>query len=263
MKKNKVKDEIFIINQPSHAVLSLVVVDSEFPIPELSHEVMERLKDSSDVFLVFSDKYFSKSKKINKNKFANLYGVCGWIDSMDNLYYTILKAVQYSIEIFANKHVAYSLINMSDVKNLGNSYFDNILSVTGSTVTKPIFKLRRLNSREFFDIYSEYSEDENKKKKGCKIINRIFKKEEDNTCSITNMFSSYTSTSTSMFFKKNTMNLFINFRDDEKSKSYIDSFDTSDFRNFFASMVKYLGISIIDSSIERLNVGNLSNNESI
>ena len=257
MGKNKIKDEIFVINQPKHAILSLVVVDCEFPIPELSHEVMEKLKDSSDVFLVFSDKYFSKSKSINKNKFANLYGVCGWIDSEDNLYNTILKSVQYSIEIF-NKHVSFSIINMSDVKSLGENYFSNILNITGSTVTKPIFKLRRLSSREFYNIYSNET-DEPKKK--TTIFNKIFNKDGDEDMS--NMFNSYTSSSTSMFFKKNTMKLFIDFWEDKKSKTYIDSFDTGDFRDFFASMVKYLGISIIDCNMEDLNIGNLSNNESV
>jgi hypothetical protein len=80
---------------------------------------------------------------------------------------------------------------------------------------------------------------------------------------MSNMFNSYTSSSTSMFFKKNTMKLFIDFWEDKKSKTYIDSFDTGDFRDFFASMVKYLGISIIDCNMEDLNIGNLNNNESV
>ena len=234
------KDDIFVLHQPKYAILSIVLANSKFPLSEKQHNQISKLEEFSDVFFIFSDTIFPESSRVDKNKFASLYEGCGWINGGDNLCQTFLKTLLYSLEIFET-HVGFCIINMDDLEYTDvENYVSNIRSITASSSTNPVFKIERLGSEEFYDIYL-------KKNSG------VFKKSNP----IENMYCSYTSPSKILYFKRSTAGTFIDFWRSSENNSYINSFSQSDIRYFIASMTKFLTLQTIDSSIYDLDIGRL------
>ena len=230
------KDDIFILHQPTHSVLSIILVNTDFPLTESSHNKISNLVEFSDVFFIFPE----KSRSIRKDKFTSLYEGCGWVESGQSLCETYLKTLLYSLEIF-EKHVGFCLYNLSDLDDFNIEVNKNkILELTASSVGSPIFKTRRLGSNEFYEIYK-------------KSNSGIFSKVSDSE----NMYCSYTSDSKLLYFKRSVAGLYVNFWQSSENNKYIKSFSISDPRYFFASMTKFLTIGTIDSEVEDLNIGTL------
>lgn len=244
--KNKInrnmKNEIYVLNQPQRSIISLVLVDSQLPLEQTEHEKIDKLRNFSDVFFIFSDDIFSETKKIEKNKFTSLYEACGYIDGGSELCEMYLKTILYCLEIFEH-HVGFCIIRLSDLKSVDvDRCENNIVSLTASSVSSPVFKTRRLTSDEFYDIYKKSNSG-----------NIIFKKQQDTT----NMYCSYTSESNILFIKRATLGTIIDFWKSSSPNKYIDSFSITDPRYFFASIMRYLTIKTIDSEVENLDIGKL------
>ena len=75
-------DEMYVINQPKHSIVSLVVFNDN--ITEEIHKNLAKLNDISDIIFIFS----RDQRRINKNKLTSLYNSCGWIESFDNIGFT-------------------------------------------------------------------------------------------------------------------------------------------------------------------------------
>lgn len=235
------KDEIFILHQPKYAVFSVVSVNSSFPLSQKQHLEVDKLREFSDIFFIFSDKDFPESSKVDKNKFTSLYEGCGWIDCGENLCETFLKTLQYSLEIF-EKHVGFCIINLSDLENTNvEKYSGKVITMTASTSSSPVLKIDRLDSEEFYNIYT-------KKNTG------LFKKSNP----LENMYCSYKSTTNIVYFKRSIAGLLINFWKSSENNKYIKSFEQNDLRYFIASVFKFLTISTLDSDISDLDIGTLA-----
>ena len=229
------KNEVFILRQPKYSIISLVFINSELPLKLEQHDKIQDLNNFSDVLFIFPN-----TPSIDKNKFTSLYEGCGWIECGPNLCETYLKTILYSLEIF-EKHVGYCLINIENIGKINIvKNIDKIRSITASTVTNPIFTIKRLSSQEFYDIYK-------------KSNSGIFKTKEDTK----NMYCSYTSSSNILYFKRSIAGMFVNFWKSSENNKYISSFSIQDPRYFFASLTKFLEIKTIDSDIESLDVGKL------
>ena len=228
------KDEIYILHQPKHSVISIVLVDSEFPVPQEQHESLDRLLEFSDVFFVFP----KSVRGIGKEKFTSLYEGCGWIEEDLGLPETYLHTILYSLEIF-ECHVGFCISRLSD---LTPDIIDSqkIINITGSSLGSPVFKTRKLTSHEFYDIYKETN-------------SGIFKTRPDSS----NMYASYTSGSPILYFKRSNLGTIIDFWRSSEDNKYIKSFTLSDPRYFFASVCKFLGIGTLDSDIHDLDIGRL------
>lgn len=240
------KDEIYVINQPKHSIVSLVLFDEY--INEERHSNITKLNEISDVIFIFSGDY----KKINKNKLTSLYNSCGWIESYDNLGFTLFKTLDYCINIF-QCHSTFLLMNMFDLININEKFFDNIESVNGSSIVKPIFKLKQLSAEDYKRIYirKEINNDSflNKIRKLFKLQDELEEENDDN------MFCSYTSDSKALVFIRPTIIKLIEFNN---NNIYSELFNNkTDCRYLFASMTKYLNIEIIDCNIEDLKIGKL------
>lgn len=229
------KDEIYVLNQPKHSIISLVLVDrKEFPLPDSEHESISKLHEFSDVFFIFP----KDIKGIRKDKFTSLYEGCGWTEEDTNLPETFLHAILYSFEIF-ECHVGFCISRLSDLKP---EIIDGpkIVTLTASNLGSQIFKTRKLGSQEFYDIYKETNLG-------------ILKRRSD----FSNMYASYTSESPILYFKRSGLGVVIDFWRASEDNKYVRSFTLNDPRYFFASVCKYLGIKTIDSDVHDLNVGSL------
>lgn len=231
-KLKHMKDEIYILHQPKHSIISIILVNSEFPIQESQHESLSKLIEFSDVFFIFP----SSVKGINKEKFTSLYEGCGWIEEDTRLSETYIRSILYCLEIF-ECHIGFCISRISDLKpEIIDS--QKIISLTGSSLGSPIFKIRKLTSPEFYDIYKETN-------------SGIFKSSRDNS----NMYASYTSESPILYFKRSNLNLIVDFWNE--NNKYTNSFTLSDPRYFFASTCKFLEINVINSDLCDLDIRKL------
>lgn len=231
------KDEIYILHQPKHSIISLVLIDKkEFPLLDSEHDSISKLLEFSDVFFIFP-RY---ARGIQKEKFTSLYEGCGWIEEgVEGLIDTYLHTILYCLEIF-ERHIGFCISRISDLRP---EIIDpsKIINLTSSNIVSPVFETRKLDSLEFYDIYKESN-------------SGIFKPSKDSS----NMYASYTSGSPILYFKRSNLGILVNFwKSASKDNKYIRSFTLSDPRYFFASVCKFLEISTINSDIHSLDIGNL------
>ena len=260
------KDVIYLMNQPKHSILSIVVLKDIFPLSEKIHEVIEKLLEKSDVILVYSEKYFPNINKINKDRFANIYRVNGWISSDNNLAKTIISVLSYSLNIFKS-HTTFVLVNSDDLEDYDNNLLENIQTAS-LTISRPVFKTKRLSSDQYYQIYKEddnIQETESKEtffKKIKKVIKYCYRKFTKKPLVINKSdyllrsYSSYTTDSKAFLFKTVTATNIVEFAKDPLQKDYINSFDWSDFRYFFTSVIKKLNLETINANLneEGLNL---------
>lgn len=237
------KDEVFVLNQPCHTIFSLVVVDSVFPISSDVHDALGKLAEVSDLVFVFSDNF---GGSINRMKFSSLYNACAWLDSGDSISDSLFKVLQYDLEVFEGQHISYLVYNSSDLTYIGNEFIDQIQKINMMSISKPIFKSRRLSSEEYYEIYKLGNNEKSKL--------RIFESKKEKKSDISNMYCSYTSDSSVLFFKRGTIDLFVKFWCDPETKAYIGTFQKWDCRYLFASLTKRLGIDTFDCNIEELKI---------
>ena len=240
------KDEMYVVNQPRKSIVSLVLFDEN--ITDEIHNNIVKLNEISDVIFIFSKDY----KRIDKNKLTSLYGACAWIESYDNLGFTLFKVLSYCVEIF-RVHNSFLLMNMCNLVGIDDKFFNNIKSVNSSSITKPIFKLRQLSAEDYKQIYT-------KKEVGRgSFLDRIRKLfgvgDELENENKDNMFCSYTSDSVALVYFRPIITKMIEFNN---NNVYSELFDNmSDCRYLFASMTKYMNLDIKDCSIENLAIGKL------
>lgn len=229
------KNEIYILHQPKHSILSIVLVDKkEFPLSEHEHQSISEIQEFSDIMFVFP--WYAKG--IQPEKFTSLYGGCGWIRENDSLIETYMKTILYGLEIF-ERHVGFCISRLSDLGKIqGKIQGNKILTLTASNMSSAVFKTRKLNSDEFYEIYKESR------------INSIFRPHDTS-----NMYASYTSDSAVLYFKRSNVGTIVDFWKSSDNNKYIKSFILEDPRYFFASVCKFLNISTIDSDIQDLDIG--------
>lgn len=258
MKENLNREAVYVLNQPKHIILSIVVVDCQVPLKTAMHHDLDKLVRYSDVIFIFCNK-FSSNKKIDKRKFTSLYQACGFVESSGNLAKTLFTVLEYSKEIF-KKHIGITISNLDDI-DVTDTQIKNLIEINGSAIMKPVFKIRRLESNELFEIYErdvESEEIEAKFKLTTSILNLIDRKNKIITDDDYGMFKCYTSDSKLLYFKNGTINLILNFVNSPKSTNYINSFENElDIRSVLSSMIKKLGIDNLNQNIEDLEINNL------
>lgn len=240
------KDEMYVVNQPKHSIVSLVVFNSD--ITDNTHKNIIKLCEMSDVVFIFPK---DTDRRIDRNKLTTLYSGCSWMDSYDNLGFTIFKVLEYCINIFQSHHT-YLITSISELSDICSEFFEKVVTVNASNVKDPIYKLTQLSGDEYKNIYTR------KIVKNDSFLNKIRKffgyddeLEEDND---ENTFCSYTSESKVLVYFRQTILKLIEFNN---SNVYSELFTADDPRYLFASMTKYLGIDIINCSVEDLSIGKL------
>lgn len=249
------KDEVYVLNQPKHLILSIIVVDTKFPLSQKTHENLSKLLEISDIGLVFSDKYFPEQLKIDKRKFSSLYQSCFFIDSEYNVGLTVMKSLLYGRAIFDN-HIGYTISMLSDLENLVPDDLDKLLKITGSSIAKPVFKIRRLDTNEFFEIYNK---DDKKEKSPTKIslYRKILERLRGNELQNDErrMYSIWHSNSKFMHFKSSVVGLICEeYCLNDKNLEVINTFDEADPRYLFSSLIKMMGIDILNLDLKDVSL---------
>lgn len=243
MKRNLKFDSFFILNQPKHITLSIVVI-TDVPLLEKEHNNLDKLSETSDIMFIFSKNLLN----INKRKFTSLYNGCGYVTEGDSMTTTLLNTFEYSKEIF-KKHIGTLIIN--NASNLGdeniNKLLKNIMEVNNSSIIKPILNIKRLNSGEVFNIY---------KIKNKNIFKKLINKQED----FLGMHSLYTSESKFIYFKNKTIDIILKLIQEDYfiDIKYVESFKNYDVRYFLSSVIKKLNIDNLNQDIEELEINKLS-----
>lgn len=260
------KNEIYVLNQPKKLINALVVVTGNFPLDEKIHEGLFKLKEVADITFIFNSFHFKEIWNIDKRKFSNLYGATSFIISEYNLGESIFKVLDYSTNIF-QKHTGFIITDTNT--EITDEDCKKLLEVTGSSIAKPILKIRKLNSEEFFNIYKkEDITDEIVKSKSnsfiLKIINLIFnnfnisKINEEDLVNDYDSYCTHTSESSIVYLRSNTVNLLLFEYRSENIKNIVNSFLLkSDFRYMLSSLIKYLEINNLDIDFKNLEINKL------
>ena len=226
------KGEFYILQQPKKLVLSIVLVDSELPLSEEVHQRLIDLSETCDILFIFPE--YTK-RKISAENFGSLYSACGYLEvSGERGSEVLMRAFEYEKEIFEGKHSLILYTQTSDFTELGR---EKILEITASGIVKPIFKTRRLNSAEFFDIYKNNPGKEN-------WLDRFFLIPLKETTGTDNIYSSCTTESKEILVRPLVVDKFLEFWRKEGT-GYVYSFSNPDLRVFLASMCSKLGIEVL------------------
>ena len=242
MKRQTNKEQVYVINQPRHITSSIIVLGDVFPLHQEAHNDIEKLCEISDVLFIYAPKHFTRQKEINFNKFSSLYKSCAWIESGACLGSTLLHMIEYDQEIFGCHR--NTIILNSD--KLGNIDTEKLVSLSSSSLSKPILEIERLSSEEFYEIYheDEYTNP---------ILNYLKPKKE----ALERAFCSYRVTSDLAIFREDTLNTIMKFYDnpeDEFPKQYVRTFTEDDVMYMLGSLIKYLGIDYLDRNYKDIKL---------
>lgn len=263
MKKSKIeKDEMYVINQPKHLLLSIILMDNNYyPIQEEIHNNICRLSEVSDIVFIFSDNHFNNSG-IYKDKLTSLYQGCAFVDSQGNLPRTIFKVLLYDKEIFS-RHIGITISLCQDlIFDDPEKLIKNLEKVNQSRIVKPIFNIYRLSSDEIYQFYhNEESIIENLSDYSFWPISNLFPKikmEEDRDA-VDCRFCTWGSYSKVLYFRNSTINIFLEqlVSKEEDFYKFIDTFTDPNPGYLFSGLVKKNGIECLDYSIEDLEVNEI------
>ena len=262
--KNKENNSkrVFVVNQPKHLIATIIVIDDILPLPEQIHKVLCKLSEKTDIMFIFKSPSFNK---VHKDKFASLYQGCSWVDSTNELVsVSLFNLLLYCLKIF-NKHLGYLIISsesLLDEKIFSDKFFNNLEQLTESTVTKPIYKIRRLNSSELYRFYSKSTNELNREEIKDFGVNNLFKfllpSIEDNTDKVIDCrYCTWTSDSNALFLKMKIVENIVIKCSTGGFMNYIKTFTDNDSRYFIVNLIKLMGIENIDYNLEDLDIKKL------
>lgn len=243
----KKKNEIYVLKQPTKAIATIVVVDTEFPLNSSIQDNIDKLNKVSDIIFMFSDTFNKHSEGIDKNKFSSLYEASAWIEEGGSVPETFFKILRYCREIFDMKF-GYGIIGMSDLcKEFPiDDIVNNISRIkTGDINNLSYFNIER-HSREF--LYELYKLPPKKS-----FFKKLLPERNKISPELAGMFCTYRSNSKYLYLNNSLIENFLRFQDEDVTKQYIKSFQEEfDIRYLVASLVKYLGIDVIEKNLETL-----------
>ena len=262
MKEKENRDGIFVVNQPKHLIATIIVIDNTLPLPEEAHKVLCRLSDKTDIMFIYRSQEFNK---VSKDKFATLYQGCSWINSTDRSTSRSLFSILIYCTCIFNKHLGYLVISSETLLKediFSDKFFNNLEQVTESTIVKPIYKTRRLDSNELYKFYSKSAIDVNEEIRnincfGLNWFNFLLSPEDSAKSRVDCRYCTWTSDSNAMFFKKKVIEQIVGKYGAEDFEDYIKTFTDNDVRYFLVNISKLMGIDNIDYNLEDLDIKKL------
>lgn len=247
-------NEIYVINQPRRIIISLIVVDQDLktPLNKDVHESLEKLREYSDLFFIFTDQH----KNVDKIKFTSLYRGCGFIVSPDNkIGRSIIKALKYDLEIFSDtrNHLAITVSRITDTNKSDN--YERLLMMVGK-ISWPVFECRTLDSGEFHNIYTitqDTLNDNGGNRSIFKTLLGMLRRKKEVDSDGIGMFNTWHSETDLLYFPSVVIERFlkgseINF------ETWVDTFDTLDPRYMFASLTNLLNIKILNINYSKVKI---------
>jgi len=222
-------DSMYVINQPKRKILSAIVIDAselDNPLSNEIHEGLDKISEMSDIVFVFPE---IAQKKIDCEKFTNLYSGCAWIIGEWNE--TLFTVLEYASEIF-NTHVGYVILDLKDVP----SYPTNtVFNITISDSKSIIFKIDRKTPEELFSYYKVIREVPDKK------IWEMWRRP-DKSLPRNNFYTLWGTESKFIYLRPQHIGKLLELRE------ISNTFDN--YRDFFSSATKNLELTHLDRNIE-------------
>ena len=255
------KDCMYVLDQPKHAIASIIFVRTDFIIPvlELVHKNLDNLGLISDLIFIFSDKYEklkeNKQKKVNPRKFSNLYRACSFFcGSKSVVPEPLLEVLLYCQEVF-NHHAAYIItdtLKLGDIE-LTEKALSNIQVVAMSEIKRPVIEIDRLSADELGEIYYMRNQ-----------TNWIKLFRESRRGCGDREFTTHSSDSPLVFLKSYAAEQILREYKENKEdflNNYLLSFSEADFLYFLASYIMRLELGMIPNTVTNLIVNDLRGNK--
>lgn len=243
------KNVMFVTNNPKHVILSVVIINKEFPLSDKEHEAIDNLNEVSDVVFLFTD-----TTNINPTKFSMLYNASGYVVSDNNVTSTFCYLVDY-VKTIWNKHEKVVVISRfrDQLGELTKQYVSKFQAVYSLGFQDSIFLKDRLTAEDCFDIYKKDNNDEDDRaeESGWKIKLFGSKKNED----VEDIDKAYTThfANSIVFINSDLLRAIINVFDEDKR--FVQSFDSyEDPLPFLASLTEYKNTKVMNSVVGELNV---------
>ena len=261
--KYMISDEVFVLEQPKESIITLVVINQslEKPLSALQHDNLELLRSRTGLFFIFLDELLDKN--VSREKFSNLYRAKAWLNSgKGNFGKNLFKCIEYIKEIFS-KHYNVLITDLSGLDNVSSQEMKtclfNAIKVGMTRIARPIMKISRLDPVSFFSIYYDPNSITEEKSFLSNFFN--IKEEKKIGPEVINMFCNNTSSSPIVMIRSEFIDIILNFKDND-TRDYIETFkERLDFRYLIASLIKYLGVEVIDEDITKLNLGDYKNDK--
>ena len=217
------KNEIYLIGQPKRVTLALVYFPSGFDIDtDTANDNLFKLTEVTDSVFVFT----GDETEYDLDKFASLYGACGWMVQEGSPTASFIKLLTYSKEIFQT-HTSFVVVRQEELeKTQMNGEIEAISQAILSEITQPVLKIRRLRKEELKEIYLVPKI----KRRGwlTGLFGDGVREEKGN-----NKFATWTVSSLVPFFKMPTVNQILGV-----DREWSDTFDFGDLRYFLGSFLK-------------------------
>lgn len=254
MKNSKKSGGMFVLDVgQKHKHISIVLVSDVLPLGDNHHNFLDKLSVWSDIVYIFPEVTFSGYNDINRKKFVSLYNGLAWteVNKERSLVDCLLFSLSYILNIFSN-YSGVSIIRLDSIEEkTTDKLLGNLQKVYASEVIQPVFKIQRQDSASLFYLYSVLV----KEKLGNKLFRDIWcDKETDNL----GMYTRYSTFDPVIFLRPITIKDILNYTD--SNPDYISSFsylDPNTLFEFMASVVKEIGITNLNASIETLDINKL------
>lgn len=231
---------MYVNVQPTKFTLSIVHVnlkDISQPVAEEIHLGLDELSSVSDVVFMFDT---GASRKIDCNKFTNLYQGCAWIEgdwieSLPNIF-------EYTVEVFDHRsvlHTGFLYLELCDCRNIPSQIIHN-LSLGG--LKKSILTVARKTPEELFEYYRYVREEPSGK--WIEIWDKI-KGNKQIFPDLTNFYSLWKTNSDLIYLVGDAVKVLIQGRD------VISTFTTP--KDYIASLIKKSKIDYTDRDVRNYN----------
>lgn len=232
----KIKNnKVIVLNEPKHLCCSVIYFSEKFlfPLSDQAAKNLDRLKEETDVFLVFSK---TAQKKIKPKKLSNLFGAMAYtLGNSDCECEVINHSLMYSKEILS-RNQGYCYISGSNLGRLKDEDFEAITNISHSQISMSVFKIHRIKYSDLAQIYV-------REKNNILFKLRTGLSWED----ISGMYSTHTSHDTILFIKPKLIDFIYDFIGEEYKEqipvnigTYIESFDEYPYETFISSLLAKL-----------------------
>lgn len=225
-------NEVYVLRQPKKSILTIVYIDNIFPKNQIQQDFFDEINSVSDILFIFNS---LAKKKINVRKFTYLNkGSAFYVEDVGKPV-ALYNVLDYSKHIF-DHYVSYVVLDDKDIENItDDKYAKNIQTWTSSTLSQPYIKIKRLDPISLYDIY--------KLEDNGKFFNFSRPVFDDK-----NTYSTYTSVSAFVFFKRNILNAFLDYEEKYDFK-YLETFDKDSYKEAIASFIKDNNINYLENII--------------
>ena len=201
-------NEVYVLRQPKKSILTIIYIDNIFPKNQIQQDFFDNIYEVSDIFFIFNS---SSKKKINIRKFTHLNkGSEFYVEDVGKPV-ALYNVLDYSKHIF-DHYISYLVLDDEDIENIDNKYIKDVQVWTSSTLSQPYIKIKRLDPTSLYNIYK--LEDNG----------NFFNFSRPKIIDDKNTYSTYTSVSAFVFFKRNILNAFLDYEEKYDFK-YLETFD--------------------------------------